>query len=225
MPITMSSEEWFKRTNLGPLAVRPAKLKVLNRALDQYNRISTDDNQVTLRNALLEFIAEKGTLAMKTDPRDGNNAVDDLYGQLFLGRRTLPFALKTELLAAARERIQGQIFGGTVQKTLVDASGHLTRTRIKKIGHVHDSDVLLRIVADDIQKNLDCRISYGPIKTLKSASRKVMSDYNGDWYQLKDAVRLTRTGRAPTGWLEPPWPGATTTTCGTRAAWEGAGRN
>lgn len=54
MPITMSSEEWFKRTNLGPLAVRPAKLKVLNRALDQYNRISTDDNQVTLRNALLE---------------------------------------------------------------------------------------------------------------------------------------------------------------------------
>lgn len=218
MPITMSSEEWFKRTSLGPLAVRPAKLKILDRALDQYNRISTDANQVTLRNALLEFIAEKGTLALKTDPRNGNNAVDELYGQLFLGRRTLPVALKTELLAAGRER-QGQIFGGMVQKTLVDASGHLTRTRIKKIGHVHDSDVLLRIVADDIQKNLDCRISYGPIKLqgelqIEGAAWATSSPRSGG-----------RTGRAPTGWLQPPWPGATTTTCGTRAAWEGAGRN
>jgi hypothetical protein len=187
----MSYEEWLKRTSLGVTAVRPAKLVAVDRALNQYNRIPTEENQVQLRNALLNFIAEKGSLAMKKDPRNGNSAVEELYGQLVLGRRTMQFDLRTELARAAQERIQGQIFGGTIQRTVVGPNGEITRTKVQKIGHLLQSDLMLRDVADVIQNGVDCRVSYGPIKTLESASRKVTDDYNGDWYQLKDAVRLT----------------------------------
>ena len=128
---------------------------------------------------------------MKTDPRNGNNAVEELYGQLFLGRRTMPFAWRAEIAKLAQARVQGQIFGGCVQQTVVSETGEISWKTIKKVGHVQDSDVMLRIVAEKIQDGLDCRISYGPIKTLESASRKVTDDYNGDWYQLKDAVRMT----------------------------------
>jgi hypothetical protein len=186
----MSYEEWLKRTSLGITSIRPAKLVAVDRALNQYNRIPTDENKVTLRNVLLDFVIDRGSWA-KTD-RNSNNAFEELYVQLVFGRRTMQFDLKTELVKAAQERVKLQIFGGEDKRAVFGLNGKvIPRQKIKKIGHLSDSDTMLRIVAEKIEKDLDCRISYGPVKTLESASRKVADDYNGDWYQLKDAVRMT----------------------------------
>jgi hypothetical protein len=191
MPTTMSYEEWMQHTGLGITSIRPEKLRTVDRALNEYNRIPTERNQSNLRNALFAWIADKGSMAMTSDARNSNNAVGDLFGQLVLGRRTLPFALRNDLLRVAQERVKGQIFGGNVQQTVVGPTGEITRKTIRKVGHLGESDVMLRIVAEQIERGLDCRISYGPVKTLESAARKVHDDYSGDWYQLKDAVRVT----------------------------------
>lgn len=36
-----------------------------------------------------------------------------------------------------------------------------------------------------------CAIAYGPIKAKERANEKVVGDYGGDWFELKDVVRLT----------------------------------
>lgn len=190
MPNTMTYEEWMQRTRLGITSVRPSKMKEVDAALNQYNRSPTDENLSVLRNALMALYGEKGSLVLQKDPRNGNDAIEELLGQVLLGRRAMPFNFRQELAKVAQARVQGQIFGGEIQKT-VFADGKNTRIKVKQVGHLADSNGMLRIVADKIQQDLDCRISYGPIKTLESASRKVKDDYNGDWYQLKDAVRLT----------------------------------
>jgi hypothetical protein len=203
MPLTMNYQEWLQRTSLGITVVRPAKLRSVDYALNVYNRIPTEENQVVLRKALMAFIDDekgfsgKGLEALKEDPQNGTNPIEELFAQVVLGRRILPssrrlpFSLRMELLRGARGRVQAQIFGGYVQETFVGGSGEITRRKIKKVGHLHESDLLLGTVAKQIESGLDCKISYGPMKTLKSASRKVTDDYGGDWYQLKDGVRLT----------------------------------
>lgn len=193
MPGTMTYKDWMDRTRLGMTSIRPPKLRAVDTALKEYNQVPSEQNLSRLWNALLTFVSGIGTSELAKDPRNHTGAYGQLLGEVqrLLGRRMLPFALRTELVKVAQERIKAQIYGGYAQKTVVDEFGGLTRLKIKKVGHVQDSDIMLKIVADKIQQDLDCKISYGPIKTLKSASRKVKDEYGGDWYQVKDAVRLT----------------------------------
>lgn len=188
----MGYEEWMSRTRLGVTSIRPSKLVNLDRALNDYSRIPTHDNLTCLRFALQTYIVSKSDVGLRRDPRNGNNAVEDLYQQLFLGPRTLPADLKAELLKVAQGRIQGQIFGATVLSShAVPNQKKWVRDQIVKVGHLEASNDALEAVAAQIKNGLDCKIAHGPLKTLESASRKVADDYNGDWYDLKDAVRVT----------------------------------
>jgi hypothetical protein len=58
------------------------------------------------------------------------------------------------------------------------------------------SDFHLRKLGEEIAHECGCRASFGPIKELESANRKVLPSeadggYGGDWTQLKDVVRMT----------------------------------
>lgn len=68
------------------------------------------------------------------------------------------------------------------------------RNRLFK--EAQQSDELLRSLGAKIANEFGCAIAYGPIKGLDRASQKVNAPtekegYGGDWYQLKDVVRLT----------------------------------
>jgi hypothetical protein len=81
-----------------------------------------------------------------------------------------------DLRQKAQDRIKNQLFD--------DA---------KKEGGTND---LLVALGDEIAKACECTVSYGPIKTVESAERKLKKDYKeyvpeGDWYEMKDLVRLT----------------------------------
>jgi hypothetical protein len=59
------------------------------------------------------------------------------------------------------------------------------------------TNTLLQALAKRIAQECGCITSFGPIKKRERASEKVMKDYGGDWYDLKDAVRMT---------IIAPWP-------------------
>lgn len=188
--ITMAYDEWMQRTRLGRLSRRSSSLQAVDRALNTYNRIPSEENHATLHGALLAFISEKGSAATMADPRNADGAIRQLLGQVLLGRRALPQALNNEIIQVAQNRLRDQMFGGAAQST-VYRRGQNVRTTVQRVGDVGVANILLRFVAERIADGLDCRISYGPIKTLASASRKVRDDYGGDWLQVKDAVRIT----------------------------------
>lgn len=60
-----------------------------------------------------------------------------------------------------------------------------------------NTDSQLRSLGTAIADKCGCLPVFGPIKDKERAGQKVANDYGGDWYDLKDAVRMTIV--APTG--------------------------
>lgn len=54
----------------------------------------------------------------------------------------------------------------------------------------NSNDELITL-GNEIKDFLGCDIAYGPLKAKERALQKVTSDYKGDWFELKDVVRLT----------------------------------
>jgi hypothetical protein len=66
--------------------------------------------------------------------------------------------------------------------------------RIYDQGNLEESAKLLRALGEEIKngcKLKDKSIVHGPVKSYVRADEKVKLDYGGDWYQLKDVVRMT----------------------------------
>lgn len=89
-----------------------------------------------------------------------------------------------DLFSEMRQKAQDRI-----KKQLFDEAN-------KEDGGTND---LLKRLGDEIAKTCECTVSYGPIKAEDSATRKLLTDYSkkgiyvpeGDWYEMKDLVRLT----------------------------------
>ncbi len=65
------------------------------------------------------------------------------------------------------------------------------RIKANMFGQLEESDRQLRAIGEEITKKLGCRAIYGKIKSEERMLQKVQGDYKGDWYELKDAVRMT----------------------------------
>lgn len=182
MPTKMSYAQWISRTGCGQ---RWGKLMAVDSTLNDYDRFPTEEHRLKLQKALEDLTDERDAPKPSSQkfPPNLNTAIEELRRQVF--------TLKEELLLKGQKRVKTQIYGGYVKQTDVREFNKLTKTSITVFGHVGDSDAILGKIAEEIQSGEDCRISYGPIKTLESASRKVTDDYGGDWYQVKDAVRVT----------------------------------
>jgi hypothetical protein len=81
-----------------------------------------------------------------------------------------------DLRQKAQERIKGQLFQDAEKK-----------------GGTND---LLVALGEDIAQRCGSVLCKGPIKTVESADRKLKKDYResvpeGDWYEMKDLVRIT----------------------------------
>jgi hypothetical protein len=93
----------------------------------------------------------------------------------FLSSRStwrLTMTTTTDLLSQIRAKAQE----GIARRLFADA----TRT-----------DAELRVLGADIAAQCAAVPLFGPIKQQGRASEKVRGDYGGDWYDLKDAVRMT----------------------------------
>lgn len=77
----MSFASWLNLTNAGMTAIREAKLKAVDGALEQYQKTKTPEDKERLRSALMAWITEKGP-AWKQDVRNRHNAIGDLYSQV-----------------------------------------------------------------------------------------------------------------------------------------------
>jgi len=54
-----------------------------------------------------------------------------------------------------------------------------------------ESDRQLRELGSAIAEKCGCKAIFGPLKGLERSQGKVQADYGGDWYDLKDVVRMT----------------------------------
>jgi hypothetical protein len=53
------------------------------------------------------------------------------------------------------------------------------------------TEQLLRRLGDEIARSCGCTPVYGPIKSFERANEKRQKEYKGDWYEVKDLVRMT----------------------------------
>lgn len=125
----------------------------------------------------MRYYARRGCMPAVTD-REGKTMTGPTKAQLdAMVKGKLPF--NQQIKDAAQGRIKQNLFAsGQTSKDQLDAFGKEIE---KKFGYV--------------------KYIPGPLKTEESASRKLGSDYGGDWYQLKDLARCTVV--APQQYLYP----------------------
>jgi hypothetical protein len=56
---------------------------------------------------------------------------------------------------------------------------------------IKDTTARLKEIGDEAVAKFKCIAVYGPVKSKQRAQEKVVNDYGGDWYDLKDVIRMT----------------------------------
>src|SRR4051812_22805973 len=106
--------------------------------------------------------------------------------------RKMDKGMQAEIKAVAQATIAGHLYddAGKPLDGSQPAPGKVT------------TEQLLRRLGDEIARKCGCTPVYGPIKEFERANGKVLKEYKGDWYDVKDLVRMTIV--APTfGHLDP----------------------
>ena len=84
--------------------------------------------------------------------------------------------------------------GADVRKFVQD------RTKKNLLSAREEANKELQEIGTTIANRMGCRVQFGPMKTEASALRKLKDDYSafvpeGDWFEMKDLVRLTLLGK------------------------------
>jgi hypothetical protein len=100
-------------------------------------------------------------------------------------------ALEDAVKKALRDKVTGSLTKELILEAAAKAQDKAAKDLFKE-DNIEECDKLLKAVGADILKKFsNCSVIYGPPKTKIRAKEKVDKDYGGDWWQIKDVVRMT----------------------------------
>lgn len=86
---------------------------------------------------------------------------------------------------------KGQQLTRSSLEELVEKAQKGISRRLFSEENIKETQKQLQDLGDAVAKANGCTVKYGPVKTKPRAEEKVKADYGGDWYEIKDVVRMT----------------------------------